>query len=51
MTALSRINIGYHWATDALTSVASALVILGDVIAVDTNRTVVTAEERRQQDR
>ncbi|MFP7761008.1 phosphatase PAP2 family protein [Marisediminicola sp. LYQ85] len=44
-TAVSRIYLGYHWATDTMGSVALALVILGVVIAVDTKRTVVTPAE------
>lgn len=44
-TALSRIYLGYHWATDTVASVALALVILGLVIAVDTRRTVRTRAE------
>lgn len=39
-TALSRIYLGYHWATDAIASVGLALVVLGAVIAIDTRRTV-----------
>jgi len=38
--AISRVYLGYHWATDALASVSLSLVILGCVIAVDTWRTV-----------
>jgi len=40
LTAASRIYLGYHWATDALASIALSLVVLGVVIAVDTWRTV-----------
>jgi len=42
--AVSRVYLGYHWATDALASVALSLVILGAVIALDTNRTVRVSE-------
>ncbi|TFC10447.1 phosphatase PAP2 family protein [Cryobacterium algoritolerans] len=38
-TALSRLYLGYHWASDVLASMALSLVILGTVIAVDTHRT------------
>ncbi len=38
--ALSRIYLGYHWATDAVASISLSLVILGAVIAVDTQHTV-----------
>lgn len=44
-TALSRIYLGYHWATDALGAIALALVVLGAVIAIDTRLTVRTADE------
>ena len=40
LTAACRIYLGYHWATDALASIALSLVVLGMVIAVDTWRTV-----------
>ena len=40
LTAACRIYLGYHWATDALASIALSLVVLGVVIAVDTWRTV-----------
>jgi membrane-associated phospholipid phosphatase len=40
LTAACRIYLGYHWATDALASIALSLVVLGIVIAVDTWRTV-----------
>lgn len=36
LAALSRLYLGYHFATDALASVAISLVLLGGVIAVDT---------------
>ena len=42
--ALSRVYLGYHWATDALASVALSLIILGAVIAVDTHHTVKVSE-------
>lgn len=38
-TALSRLYLGYHWASDVLASMALSLVIVGTVIAVDTYRT------------
>lgn len=38
-TALSRLYLGYHWASDTLASMALSLVIVGTVIAVDTYRT------------
>ena len=41
VTSLSRMYLGYHWATDVLGSVFLALVVLGAVIAVDTRRTTV----------
>jgi membrane-associated phospholipid phosphatase len=44
--AVSRVYLGYHWATDALASVSLSLVILGCVIAFDTWRTVRVPEER-----
>ncbi|MET4159046.1 phosphatase PAP2 family protein [Agromyces sp. PvR057] len=40
LTAACRIYLGYHWATDALASIALSLAVLGIVIAVDTWRTV-----------
>jgi undecaprenyl-diphosphatase len=40
LTAACRIYLGYHWATDALGSLALSLIVLGIVIAVDTWRTV-----------
>lgn len=40
LTAICRIYLGYHWATDALGSIFLSLVVLGIVIAVDTWRTV-----------
>jgi len=43
--AISRVYLGYHWATDALASVSLSLVILGGVIAVDTWRTVRVPDE------
>ena len=42
--ALSRVYLGYHWATDALASVALSLIILGAVIAVDTHHAVRVSE-------
>ncbi len=44
VAALSRVYLGYHWATDALASVSLSLVILGSVIAVDTWRASPTPE-------
>ena len=41
VTSLSRMYLGYHWATDVLGSVFLALVVLGAVVAVDTWRTTV----------
>jgi membrane-associated phospholipid phosphatase len=43
-TAVSRLYLGYHWATDALASVSLSLVILGAVIDLDTHRTVRVSE-------
>ena len=42
--AVSRVYLGYHWATDALASVSLSLVILGAVIAIDTHHTVRISE-------
>ena len=36
--AVSRVYLGYHWATDALASISLSLLILGSVIAFDTWR-------------
>jgi membrane-associated phospholipid phosphatase len=44
-TAVCRVYLGYHWATDALASVSLSLVILGIVIAIDTWRTVRVQNE------
>ena len=41
VTSLSRMYLGYHWATDVLGSVFLSLVLLGAVIAFDTRRTTV----------
>lgn len=41
--AVSRVYLGYHWATDALASVALSLVILGCLVAFDTWRSVRVA--------
>ena len=45
---ISRIYLGYHWATDVLASVSIALVILGIVVAIDTMRTARIASERSE---
>ncbi len=37
---VSRVYLGYHWATDALASVCLSLVVLGVIISLDTWRTV-----------
>jgi len=42
--AVSRVYLGYHWATDALASVSLSLIILGAVIALDTHHTVRVSE-------
>ncbi|HWH97492.1 MAG TPA: phosphatase PAP2 family protein [Pseudolysinimonas sp.] len=42
VTSLSRMYLGYHWATDVLGSVFLGLVVLGAVIAIDTHRTTVS---------
>lgn len=39
IAAISRIYLGYHWASDALASMLLSLAILGAVIAIDTHRT------------
>jgi undecaprenyl-diphosphatase len=39
IAAVSRIYLGYHWATDAMASMSLSLAVLGIVIAVDTWRT------------
>ncbi len=39
VAAVSRIYLGYHWATDAMASMSLSLAVLGTVIAVDTWRT------------
>ena len=36
LAAISRLYLGYHWATDALASLSISLVVLGAVIAWDT---------------
>ena len=36
VAAISRLYLGYHWATDALASLSISLVVLGGVIAWDT---------------
>ncbi|TBN57241.1 phosphatase PAP2 family protein [Glaciihabitans arcticus] len=38
-TALSRLYLGYHWATDAIGAIFLALVVLGAAMAIDTKRT------------
>lgn len=47
IAAVSRIYLGYHWATDAMASMALSLVVLGIVIAVDTWRTMRVKGESR----
>jgi undecaprenyl-diphosphatase len=42
---VSRLYLGYHWISDTSASVALSMVILGAVIAIDTNRTVRIAGE------
>jgi undecaprenyl-diphosphatase len=42
----SRLYLGYHWISDTTSSVALSLVIVGVVIAIDTNRTVRVRGER-----
>ena len=37
---VSRVYLGYHWATDALASVCLSMVVLGVIIGLDTWRTV-----------
>ncbi len=39
VAAVSRIYLGYHWATDAMASMSLSLAVLGTVVAVDTWRT------------
>lgn len=46
--AFSRLYLGYHYATDALGSVALSLIILGVVIAVDTRHALRQPVERTQ---
>lgn len=43
--AVSRVYLGYHWATDVMASVSLSLVILGSVIAYDTWRSLQASEE------
>jgi len=40
LAAVSRVYLGYHWATDALASISLSMAIVGAVIALDTWRTV-----------
>jgi membrane-associated phospholipid phosphatase len=44
--AVSRLYLGYHWTTDALSSLSISFVVLGAVIAVDTWRTARIPGER-----
>ncbi|VXC07932.1 PAP2 superfamily protein [Arthrobacter sp. 9AX] len=46
LAAVSRLYLGYHWLTDALSSVSLSLLILGGVIALDTWRTARIPGER-----
>ncbi|MBC7442869.1 MAG: phosphatase PAP2 family protein [Ramlibacter sp.] len=43
---VSRVYLGYHWATDALASVSLSLIIVGCVIAFDTWRSTRVPAER-----
>ncbi|MDY7527775.1 MULTISPECIES: phosphatase PAP2 family protein [Cryobacterium] len=43
--AVSRVYLGYHWATDVMASVSLSLVILGSVIAYDTWRSLRASGE------
>jgi undecaprenyl-diphosphatase len=44
--SISRLYLGYHWTTDALSSLAISFVVLGAVIALDTWRTARIPGER-----
>lgn len=46
LLGVSRVYLGYHWATDVLASVALALAILGCVVAIDTFRTTGMSPSR-----
>jgi undecaprenyl-diphosphatase len=46
LAILSRLYLGYHWFSDALSSLSLALVILGAYIALDTWRTARIPGER-----
>jgi membrane-associated phospholipid phosphatase len=46
VASVSRIYLGYHWATDAMASVSLSLAVLGIVIAVDTWRTTRVKGEK-----
>ena len=43
---VSRLYLGYHWISDTTSSVALSLIVVGAVIAIDTQRTVRVRGER-----